>query len=61
MDSIMGSRENALSLVGAFDTVTATLYQSPSGCHVTPQANRILAGAVCSLILPGLQGSPAAP
>jgi len=61
MDSIMGSRENALSLVGAFDTVTATLYQSPSGCHVTPEANRILAEAVCSLILPGLQGSPASP
>lgn len=54
MDSLMGSRENALSLVGAFDSVTSTLYQSPSGCHVTPEANRILAEAVCGLILPEL-------
>ncbi|MFO7627870.1 MAG: SGNH/GDSL hydrolase family protein [Candidatus Fermentibacteraceae bacterium] len=54
MDSIMGSRDNALSLVGAFDTVTATLFQSPSGCHVTSEANRILAEAVCSLIMPEL-------
>lgn len=52
MDSVMHSRENALSLVGAFDTVTATLYQSPSGCHVTPEANRILAESVCELIMP---------
>lgn len=60
MDSIMASRDNALSLVRAFDTVTATLYQSPTGCHMTSEANRILAEAVCGLIIDEIPDGPAA-
>jgi hypothetical protein len=56
----MASRENALSLVGAFDTVTATHYQSQSSCHVTHEANRILAEAVCGLIIAGISDGPSA-
>lgn len=54
IDSIMGTEDGFSSLAGVFDTVVQTVYFEPSGCHVTAEANRMIAEYVCDRISPAV-------